>query len=262
VAGRAAVAEALEWEIEDFDRCLRELTDQGMVRFDRGTRMWFIPRAINHNPPANPNVVIGWRSAWSLLPEGPMRDEIAAALRKGLLGISEAFSEAFDRALGESSAKTLEKASGKASAKVEGNRPPKQEAGNRKQQQEQEAGEKRPRARAAHPECPPGVADSVWSDWLALRKSKRAPVTATVVQQAEKEAEKAGMTLQGFLEVWCARGSMGLQADWLKPAERGSKRTGGTFAGMDYGAGDLEQLTTDVQRRLGIVPPSSEIVDG
>lgn len=70
--------------------------------------------------------------------------------------------------------------------------------------------------------CPEGVNAQVWADWLSLRKAKRAPVTATTVQGAETEAGKAGLTLDAFLRVWCARGSQGLQADWLKPHERGS----------------------------------------
>lgn len=67
---------------------------------------------------------------------------------------------------------------------------------------------------------PEGVDAQVWADWLALRKAKRAPVTATVVASATKEAGKAGMGLEDFLRVWCARGSQGLQADWLQPAEK------------------------------------------
>ena len=38
------------------------------------------------------------------------------------------------------------------------------------------------------PECPPDVSAQVWADWLALRKQKRAPVTATVVEGAIEEA--------------------------------------------------------------------------
>lgn len=68
---------------------------------------------------------------------------------------------------------------------------------------------------------PPDVDEQVWKDWLTLRKAKKAPVTDTVVNNARKEAEKAGVTFQHFLMIWCARGSQGLQADWLKPAERG-----------------------------------------
>ena len=77
------------------------------------------------------------------------------------------------------------------------------------------------RKRAVAPSCPDDVEQQVWSDWLALRKAKKAPVTATVVRSAIAEAAKAGMTLESFLRVWCARGSQGLQADWLKPHERG-----------------------------------------
>jgi hypothetical protein len=70
------------------------------------------------------------------------------------------------------------------------------------------------------PDCPDGVDSQVWADWLALRKAKKAPVTATVIAGAESEAAKAGMSLDAFLRAWCARGSQGLQADWLKPNER------------------------------------------
>lgn len=70
------------------------------------------------------------------------------------------------------------------------------------------------------PARPDEVSETVWSDWLQLRKAKKAPVTGTVVENAQAEARKAGMTLDAFLRVWCARGSQGLQADWLKPHER------------------------------------------
>jgi hypothetical protein len=60
------------------------------------------------------------------------------------------------------------------------------------------------------------VDEQTWNDWLQLRRQKRATVTATVLDEARKESIKAGMTLQRFLTVWCARGSQGLQADWLK----------------------------------------------
>jgi len=70
--------------------------------------------------------------------------------------------------------------------------------------------------------CPPDVGLQEWEDWLSLRKAKKAPVTETVLKSARKEAEKAGITLNAFLTIWCARGSQGLQADWLKPHERQS----------------------------------------
>jgi uncharacterized protein YdaU (DUF1376 family) len=76
--------------------------------------------------------------------------------------------------------------------------------------------------RASAPPCPDGVSDQTWADWLALRSKKRAPVTATVLDEAQRESDKAGMSIEAFLRVWCARGSQGLQADWLRPNERAS----------------------------------------
>ena len=80
--------------------------------------------------------------------------------------------------------------------------------------------ESTPRKRSSTPACPDFVDQQVWDDWLSLRKAKKAPVTATVVHRAETEAQKAGMTLEDFLRVWCSRGSQGLEAAWLKPDER------------------------------------------
>jgi len=74
--------------------------------------------------------------------------------------------------------------------------------------------------------CPPDVEQQIWDDWKQLRKAKKAPVTETVVNSARKEAAKANMAFQDFLSVWCARGSQGLQADWLKPDERNLSKTG------------------------------------
>ncbi len=69
------------------------------------------------------------------------------------------------------------------------------------------------RSKAAMP--PQDVDFNVWEDWKQLRKSKRATVSDTVVEQARKEATKAGMSLNSFLKEWCLRGSQGLKAEWL-----------------------------------------------
>lgn len=86
--------------------------------------------------------------------------------------------------------------------------------------------------------CPPDVGLQEWEDWLSLRKAKKAPVTETVVKSARKEAEKAGITLNAFLTIWCARGSQGLQAEWLKTNERQS------FAQQ---AADVARMTVPAQ---------------
>jgi hypothetical protein len=86
---------------------------------------------------------------------------------------------------------------------------------------------------------PADVSEQVWSDWISLRTKKRAGVSQTVMSEARLESEKAGLSLERFLSIWVMRGSQGLQADWLKPNERGPVRTGkhAGFANVDYTEG-------------------------
>ena len=67
---------------------------------------------------------------------------------------------------------------------------------------------------------PDDVDGQTWTDWLQLRKTKRAPVNQTVIAGARREAGKAGLSLSEFLGVWCTRGSQGLSAAWLSSNER------------------------------------------
>lgn len=94
--------------------------------------------------------------------------------------------------------------------------------------------EKKPTRKRADPlPCPEDVTPQVWDDWLALRKKKSAPVTATVIEGAREEAKKAGMAFAAFLKVWCMRGSQGLQADWLRAEERqGNNKRAAAAAGV------------------------------
>lgn len=74
------------------------------------------------------------------------------------------------------------------------------------------------------PPKPEGVAEQTWGDWLTLRRAKKAPVTETVMRKAFSEAAKAGLSFEAFLQVWCARGSQGLEAAWIDDRERKTYR--------------------------------------
>lgn len=67
----------------------------------------------------------------------------------------------------------------------------------------------------AHVERPEGVGEQVWGDFLALRKSKRAPLTETALSAIRAEAAKAGITLEEALKTCCMRGWQGFRADWV-----------------------------------------------
>ena len=70
---------------------------------------------------------------------------------------------------------------------------------------------------------PDDVELQVWTDWVQLRKAKKAPITETVLKTARKESALAGMPLMAFLEIWCARGSVGLEAAWLRSSDKPSQ---------------------------------------
>ncbi len=70
----------------------------------------------------------------------------------------------------------------------------------------------------SQPDKPVDVSDSVWADFLQIRKAKRSPMTDTALQQIRAEADKAGITLQTALEHSCARGWQGFKAQWLREA--------------------------------------------
>lgn len=70
---------------------------------------------------------------------------------------------------------------------------------------------------------PDDVTEQTWSDFLALRKRKNSPVTATVLSGIRKEATKAGFTLEQALAETCTRGWQSFKAEWVKPDYGGKK---------------------------------------
>lgn len=111
--------------------------------------------------------------------------------------------------------------------------------------------------------CPDDVDEQVWKDWLKLRKAKRAPVTQTVLDGARVEADKAGVSLEAFLRVWCRRGSQGLEAAWLRPDERQCGPPVKSFRERDAEAAraDFDRLTGRAPRRevIDITPQTLEL---
>jgi uncharacterized protein YdaU (DUF1376 family) len=71
--------------------------------------------------------------------------------------------------------------------------------------------------KAVSADAPPdGVSDSVWQDFIAIRKTKKAALTATAIKLIQSQADKAGVTLQSALETCCERGWASYNVDWLK----------------------------------------------
>jgi len=66
---------------------------------------------------------------------------------------------------------------------------------------------------------PDDVILSVWNDFVAHRKLKKATITETVINSIRKEAKKAGIPFEDALAETCARGWQGFKAEWYKKQE-------------------------------------------
>ena len=55
-------------------------------------------------------------------------------------------------------------------------------------------------------EKPDDVDEQVWNDFLTVRKAKRAPVTPTAVEGIQREAQKAGISLNDAIKLIVTRG--------------------------------------------------------
>lgn len=67
---------------------------------------------------------------------------------------------------------------------------------------------------------PDDVTESVWEAWVELRNSKRAPISDVAVDKIRKEAAKASMSLDAALEMCCARGWQGFNAEWVDKRDK------------------------------------------
>lgn len=62
---------------------------------------------------------------------------------------------------------------------------------------------------------PDGISESVWHDFMTLRKTKKATLTATALKGIEREAAKANISLEQALRHCCERGWAGFKAEWI-----------------------------------------------
>ena len=73
----------------------------------------------------------------------------------------------------------------------------------------------KPNIRATVVAMPDGISQSVWDEFVKHRKSKKAQVTQLVIDGIQKEAEKAGFTLEDALKEIVLRNWQSFKADWV-----------------------------------------------
>lgn len=81
---------------------------------------------------------------------------------------------------------------------------------------------KKPSHRPAKPD---GVSDAVWFDFVSMRKQKRARLSQTALDGIQREATKAGWSLEEALRECCTRGWQSFKAEWVNKSTGGNNGT-------------------------------------
>jgi len=71
--------------------------------------------------------------------------------------------------------------------------------------------------------APVGVSESVWQEFIAHRKAKKARVTQLVIDGIEEQSKIAGWSLEDALKEIIVRNWQSFKADWVKKDENLSK---------------------------------------
>jgi len=84
-------------------------------------------------------------------------------------------------------------------------------------------------------EAPIGVSSEIWNSFVKQRKSKKAQITNLVIRGIQKEADKAGWTLEMALNEIVVRNWQSFKADWVKDKVTHSERLSNTMSDLTRG---------------------------
>jgi hypothetical protein len=109
--------------------------------------------------------------------------------------------------------------------------------------------------------CPNEVDEQVWSDFLALRKVKKAPLTITALAGIKREADKANWSLDRAITECVSRGWTGFKAEWVADKPKLVNRfdvVTTTVPSKQERDPALVKLDEDSKK---VVPPSAEMLE-
>ena len=67
---------------------------------------------------------------------------------------------------------------------------------------------------------PNGVSDSIYKDYLAVRKTKKAKWTETALKGLQRESNKAGISLEDAMRICVERNWTSIKAEWIKDVSK------------------------------------------
>lgn len=107
---------------------------------------------------------------------------------------------------------------------------------------------------------PVGVSDSVWQEFVAHRKSKKAKVTELVMANIEEQAKLAGWTLENALKETVVRNWQSFKADWVAPKLTSANKFDVVNTTVPIAPGYDSALRKIEEDRKLAAPPSLEVL--
>lgn len=98
-AGKAAMAEELGWEIDQFEKIFEQLEKAEMVKADWKNKLVFIPSMIKYNAPVSPLIVISWKKEWDLLNNCKLKQEAYKHFKSFFEKAGKTFPEKFEKSI-------------------------------------------------------------------------------------------------------------------------------------------------------------------
>lgn len=99
--GKAALAENLDTDSETVMRWFSEIESRNMAFADWKARLIWLPNSIKHNPPANQNIVTGWKAYWGIIPQCQLKSKLFDSLREHCKSRGEQFLKSFDSSISQ-----------------------------------------------------------------------------------------------------------------------------------------------------------------
>ncbi|MBK3333527.1 hypothetical protein [Burkholderia pseudomallei] len=99
LVSRAALAEALHWDIADFDAAFSPISRRKMAVADWDHQILWLPNALKRHMPRSPHNILAWRAGWDLIPECALKRRIYDAIKPVIFARGEAFEAAFKEAM-------------------------------------------------------------------------------------------------------------------------------------------------------------------
>jgi hypothetical protein len=106
-AGEYGLAEKLRWPIEGFRAAMQELLDAQMVRVDWDAQVVWVVNMVNHDPPANGNVLKHWLDLLETVPECALKARYMETLEPYAERFGISFSATVARTVPETVGQTL-----------------------------------------------------------------------------------------------------------------------------------------------------------